>query len=315
MAGAAQIAPQFSDVGKLQVGSCRLPLLAGALLCLSSAWYFSLVIAPSGLGANAPTVRQGLLPEWLGCREILRHRNPYEPEVTRRIEVAIYGKTVSAGSPANQHRFAYPVFFFFLFWPMALLPFNLAQFVMLVVCGWLSVMSVEWWADHGRRGKVDTVLITTLAFAAYPVVAGLQLRQPTLIIAALLAFSVSCAQSGRLALAAIAGALAVWKPHLAVAVLLPLSVWAITSWRTRKVFIFSLAASLLVLLLASELAVPGWLTSWLGTVRAYSHGERPADVHRLCGTLQRDASRTSVAGNACGQQSPPALEITPGLVA
>lgn len=53
--------------------------------------------------------------------------------------------------------------------------------------------------------------------------------------------------------------------------MLPLSAWAVCSWRIRKAFLVSLAASLLGLALASELAVPGWITPWLGTMRAYSH--------------------------------------------
>ncbi|MGA8877682.1 MAG: hypothetical protein WB555_19240, partial [Candidatus Korobacteraceae bacterium] len=53
--------------------------------------------------------------------------------------------------------------------------------------------------------------------------------------------------------------------------------WAVCSWRIRKAFLISLAASLLGLTLASELAVPGWITPWLSTMRAYSHyaGARP----------------------------------------
>lgn len=277
MAGLAHIDSPLSEVMLLRVRSYQLPMLAGAVLCLFSAWYFALVIAPSALNARSPTVQQGLVPEWLGCREILHGRDPYRLEVTQQAELAIYGETVSASSPANQHRFAYPVFFIFLFFPIALLPFDVAQWVMLAACVALSVLSVGWWSGRARLNKLDTVSFAILTFAAYPTVVGLQLRQPTLIVAALLAFSVGCARSGRLVLAGVAAALAASKPQLAVAVLLPLSAWAVCSWRIRKAFLISLAASLLGLTLASELAVPGWITPWLSTMRAYSHyaGARP----------------------------------------
>jgi len=108
MAGLAHIDSPLSKAMVLRVRGYQLPMLAGAVLCLFSAWYFALVIAPSALNTSSPTVQQGLLPEWLGCREILHGRDPYRVEVTQQAELAIYGETVSASSPANQHRFAYP---------------------------------------------------------------------------------------------------------------------------------------------------------------------------------------------------------------
>jgi hypothetical protein len=281
LSGHAQIAPLFPDVPIQVTGRGRL-LLPSAILCFLAAWYFALIIAAPGLGASTPTVQQGLLPEWLGCREILHGRNPYRPEVTLQIEHAIYGQPVSAASPVNQHRFAYPAFFVFLFFPAALLPFDAAQRVMLVACVLLSAKSIGWWSGRARRNQREALSFAILTLAAYPAVVGLQLRQPTLIIAALLAFAFFCVRSGRLVLAGITAALAASKPQLAIAVLLPLSIWAIASWRTRKTFLLALAGSLLVLVLASELAVPGWITPWLDTLRAYSHyaGARPllADI-------------------------------------
>jgi hypothetical protein len=44
-------------------------LFVTAVLCLLSSWYFAVAIAPAGLGASAPGVRQGLFPEWSGCRQ------------------------------------------------------------------------------------------------------------------------------------------------------------------------------------------------------------------------------------------------------
>jgi len=255
----------------------RLGLAAGALLCLLSSWYFALTIAPAGLGSSAPTVQQGLLPGWLGCRAILRSRNPYRNEVTSQAEVLVYGKRLSPGSQQNEHRFAYPVFFVFLFFPMALLPLDVAQFVMLVGCAVLSALSPRWWSVGLKSGHLDWLSCTLLTFAAYPVVLGLQLRQPTLLIAALLALATFCLRSGKLGWAGILGGLSASKPHLAFAVLLPLSIWSFASWGTRKKFLLSLGATLLALFTASEVLVSGWVWDWLGTLRAYTHyaGARP----------------------------------------
>src|SRR5271156_91637 len=95
LSGHAQIAPLFPDVPLQVTGWGRL-LLSGAILCFLAAWYFALIIATPALGTSTPTVQQGLLPEWIGCREILHGRNPYRPEVTQQIERAIYGQPVSA---------------------------------------------------------------------------------------------------------------------------------------------------------------------------------------------------------------------------
>jgi len=117
----------------VKLSHCRPVLLfITAILCLLSSWYFAVVVAPAGFGGGAPSVQQGLFPEWFGCREILHHPNPYRPEATRQIELVVYGQTQPA-APLNQHRFAYPVFFVFLFFPIALLPFAAAQFVACVV--------------------------------------------------------------------------------------------------------------------------------------------------------------------------------------
>jgi hypothetical protein len=139
-------------------------------------------------GPNAPSVQQGLFPEWFGCREILHHRDPYRPEATRQIELAVFGRTqTESAAPLNQHRFAYPVFFVFLFFPIALLPFGLAEFVALLGCIGLTAASIPSWLKGRQFSNLDKLTFAIFALASYPVVLGLQLRQPTLIVASLLA--------------------------------------------------------------------------------------------------------------------------------
>lgn len=270
-----QVHREHGRVGGLAVQiSRRRPqvLFVTALLCLLSSWYFAVVIAPAGLGLSAPSVQQGLFPEWFGCREILHHRDPYRPEATRQIELVVFGPTPTASAaPLNQHRFAYPAFFAVLFFPIALLPFAAAQSTALLVSALLTAISVPLWLQGEQCGKLDKLTFTVFALATYPVALALQLRQPTLIIAALLAASYCCVRSGRLAAAGILAALCASKPQLAIAVLLPLSIWSVAAWRTRKVFVLSLGAALSALLIAADLAVPGWFGEWMTTVAAYTH--------------------------------------------
>src|SRR5689334_24441507 len=109
----------------------QLPLLAAAAFSLLAGWYFATVIAPAGLGEAAPAVERGLLPEWVGCREILLGHDPYRPEVQREIEARASSGARSFAA-RDQHRYAYPVFFVFLFLPLAVLPFSIAQWLAFV---------------------------------------------------------------------------------------------------------------------------------------------------------------------------------------
>jgi len=270
MAGHVQVESLPSNVLAVEVAPRRTSWFAAACLCLFSAWYFALVIAPSGLGPSSPTFQQGLLPEWIGCREVLRGRDPYRAEVMRQAQSGIYGQNGPIGAAPNQHRFAYPAFFVFLFFPIALLPLEIAQLVMLAVCVLLWTLSLRLWLSMADFHELDRLTFAVLAFASYPVILALQLRQPTLMIFAMLSLAVFWARSGRLVWAGIAGALGTCKPHLAIAVLLPLTIWSLVSWRTRKAFLLSLSATLFALLMASSLLVPGWLFEWLGTLRAYT---------------------------------------------
>jgi hypothetical protein len=256
-----------------------------AILCLLSSWYFAAVVASAGLGTSAPTVRQGLFPEWYGSRQILLHSSdPYSLATATQIQVAIYGKAVGAESLArNQHRFAYPVFFAFLFFPLAMLPFSAAQFVALVGGAAATAVSLRfWWRQDSS--VLGGLICSIFLFAGYPVVLALQLRQPTLIIAALLAAVYYGVRSNRLVLAGILAALSSCKPQLAIAVLLPLSIWSIAQWRARMRFLLAATGGLGALLLASELVSPGWFMRWISTLQAYAQyaGSKPllADLLR-----------------------------------
>jgi len=266
---------QVEPIGGLAAKlSCRRPqaLFATAILCLASSWYFAAVIAPAGLGLSAPSVQQGLFPEWFGCREILHRRDPYRPEATRQIELVVFGRAPTASAaPLNQHRFAYPVFFVFLFVPIALAPFAVAQFTAFFVGVFLTAISMPLWLPGPQFSNLDKLTFTLFALASYPILLALQLRQPTLIIVSLLAAVYFCVQSRRLITAGMLAALCASKPQLAIAVLLPLSVWCVCAWRARKAFLLSLGATLSVLLIAAEFAVPGWFAEWLATLAAYAH--------------------------------------------
>ena len=230
-----------------------------------------MVIASAGLADAAPSPQKGLLPEWVGSRAVLHGQDPYQPEVARQIANGLYPGEHLSGSEVDQHRFAYPVFFAFLFFPAAVLPFEVAQKFALAGGALLTYLSIGWWLHDNRPGKLAALTMALLVFASYPTVLALQLRQPTLIIAAVLAAAFSGLRSGRMVPAGILAGLSTAKPQLAIAVVLPLSIWSLARWRQRKAFLLSLSATVSALLMASERVVPGWFSHWLSTLLAYSH--------------------------------------------
>jgi hypothetical protein len=141
------------------------------------------------------------------------------------------------------------------------------------------------WLRHRSFGLAGPICV--FVFASYPVVLGLQLRQPTLMVAATLAAAYYCVRSERLGLAGILAALSTCKPQLAIAVLLPLSIWSIAQWGARKRFLLAAAGGLGGLLLASELVSRGWITHWMWTLKAYAHyaGSAPPLADLLPGRL------------------------------
>lgn len=260
-------------------------LVVLAFLALSASLYFAWIIAPKGLGESAPSARYGLYPEWVGSREVLPHRrSPYRQDVTAEIQIALYGYTPDSGT-ANQQRFAYPLFFAFLFAPVALLPFSTARVLAAAGCLVSAVVCVSAWSRCFALSRRARWLVLVVAVSTYPVALALQLCQPTIVVACCLALAVYLAYSGRLASSGILPGLSVAKPHIAIGVLLPMTVWAIFDWRRHKPFLLWLAGSTGALLLASELMVPGWFSSWFATARAYSHyaGIAPWTVQLLGG--------------------------------
>jgi hypothetical protein len=262
-----------------------LPKLALMLACLASSYYFAFRIAPSALGPASPTVQLGLYPEWIGCREILLSRqSPYRLEFNRSIQIAVYG-SAAAAKQVNQQRFAYPAYFVFLFLPLALLPFPLAHLAALLGAILLTMLSLRLWGLCWNLSNVALVVVALTTFSTYPVVLGLQLCQPTLLIAGLLAVVVYWARSERLLWAGILAGFCMSKPHVAIGILLPLSVWTLAGWRDRRRFLIAFGCSTVALLAASELLLPGWVGPWLATVRAYSHyaGSKPLLMEVLHG--------------------------------
>ncbi len=215
-----------------------------------------------------------LYPRWLGARELLlHHRDPYSPEITREIQSGYYGRPLDPtrpDDPKDQQGFAYPVHVVFVLAPTIGLPFPVVQAGFRWLLVMLTLASVPLWLRvlHWRPKTVVAILVI-LTFGSFAVVQGIKLQQLSLVVSALMAAAAAALVAGHLALAGFLLALATIKPQLALPMAAWLVLWAISDWRQRGCFVWSLGMTTAVLLAASEFILPGWIGRFREAVAAY----------------------------------------------
>ena len=255
-------------------------LLLG-LLAAAGIWYYtdSILIPFQVSDAAAKGVPRGnlsdLYPRWLGARELLLHeRNPYSHEVTREIQGGYYGRPLEPerpNDPKDQQAFAYPLYVVFLLAPTVRLPFHDVQLGFRWLLVLLTIASVPLWlsALRWRPSPITVVTWIVIALGSFPAIQGLKLQQLSLLVCALLAACAAAVASGALALGGVLLALATIKPQLTAIMAAWLLLWAAADWRSRKRLTLSFAGTMAVLLLGSELLLPGWMAHFRAATADY----------------------------------------------
>lgn len=244
-------------------------------LCLAASWYYAISLSSAGgVGLKIGAVND-YFQLWNTGRAILQHENPYGSAVSERDQLVSYGATAKSLGIANDRRLAYPVQGTFPLLALSLLDFRVADRIALGLFVAIVPLSIGW-----LRGKWDgtTALYSLLAFACYPVIIALQMRQPTLLFFGLIVASFALLRSDRLIPSAMLAALAAGKPQIALPLLLPMMIWTLVKWRERKRFALAFAASFLVLVSISTVIVPGWTAEWLSSLHEYSRYVHPSIV-------------------------------------
>ncbi len=256
-------------------------LLALAFLFAWSMWYYvGHILVPQqrreALRSDRPRGNlSDLYPRWLGARELLLHgRDPYSPEITRRIQAGYYGRVLDPhrpNDPKDQAAFAYPVYVVFILSPFIYSDPTTVLRVFSLLVGVVTVVSIFLWlsALRYRPAWLLTASIIVLTLGSFQVVQGIKLQQISLLIAGLIAGCAIALADGYLIFAGFLLALATVKPQLAVPVVCFLAVWTIGDWRRRGTFLISLIATSLALALAGEWILPGWLSEFRQAVHAY----------------------------------------------
>lgn len=253
-----------------------------ASLCLISGWWYGIAFSSTVQIGLKQGIVTDLYPFWNGCHAVLHRVDPYSAQVTLQNEIGAFGTPArNLLNTTKERQFAYPAYAAFATFPLGLVPFPIANRIACWAFGALVVLSVGW-----TRGKWDrrTALYAALALGTYPVIFSLQSRQPTLLFFGLAMAAYALFRCDHLWWAGIVAALACGKPHIALAILLPMFLRSIGEWVTRRAFLFSFTAALTTLSVATAVATPHWFVEWLGSLRAYSkHAAGPSVVTSLFG--------------------------------
>jgi hypothetical protein len=254
-----------------------------AVLASASTWfYFQSILKPQQVADAAAHQRprgnlSDLYPRWLGARELLLHRrNPYTEEITREIQQGYYGRPLDPArrdDPKDQQGFTYPAYIVFLLAPTVRLPFEEVRlgFRWLLIA--LSAGGVLLWLRVLRWKPPCSVtfVLVVLMVGWLPAVQGIKLQQLSLLVAGLLAACCACLTAGWLFLAGGLLALTTIKPQLTWPLVLWLSLWAVSEWRSRWRFFLGFAIMMALLLAGAELILPGWLRMFIAAIGQY-HG-------------------------------------------
>lgn len=272
-------------------------LIVALLLAIgTSYYYFGLLLVRSHQrdAANQMTGPYGFggdfYPIWLTGHELLlRRANPYTPEMTREIQIGLFGRPMDprrAGDPPTDFRaFAYPLYSDVLAAPFLSLRFEVVRIVLGVLLPVLTATGLLLWLQVFQlQISARTLVVSILLFlVSYPVLEGLYAEQAGLLVGAVLAMSVAAIARKKMFLAGMLLALGSVKPQLVWLLAAFLLLWAVSDWARRKGFVFGFLFTMALLLAASQIVLPGWLGGWWGSLVGYSRYTLPPLVQFVLG--------------------------------
>ena len=221
-------------------------------------------------------------PVWLTSHDCIPAAcDPYSPEMTRKIQQGLFGRTLDSRLPSDPppdyRTFVYPAFTDLLFWPAAQFPFSTVRVAIALLLIGLTIASVFLWVQalSLRPTPSSLAAIVLLLLCSYPVLEGLYADQLGLLVGFLLAASLFALQRGWHLLAGIVMAFTTIKPQMSILVLVYLFVWSWHNWRERGRFCIGLFSAILVLVGAAMLVWPHWIHSWARVLLAYPRYAKP----------------------------------------
>lgn len=257
-ASTAATAPRVASRRNIGLGLALVALIVSPLLILHA------------INKLTPGATTDLLPRWIGSRAALEGKNPYSAEVLGHIQTRYYGHPLSCGDTRDPMQFLYPAPIILLIAPLSRLSWATTGLVFLLITCPLLALSL-WLCIRSlglRLLNSQTTLIVVLAFFSWPVMWGLRLQQPTLIVAILLFAVCSLLGRGDEIAPGVLLAMATIKPQLTLPLLIWLVLWALI--RRSWAFLASLAGTVALMWYATDRIVPHWFTLWRASLRGYT---------------------------------------------
>jgi hypothetical protein len=280
--------------------AARNPLAAYflAFLCAAGMMYYTLVLyipkvlevrAANGLG-NGYAFADDAYPVWLTSREsLLHHREPYSPEMTREIQIGLFGRPLDAHNPLDPppgyRAFAYPAFVDVLFWPLVYVPFPILRVILAALFPLMTAAGVLFWlkAMRFRPNPATVAILILLTLCSYQMLEALFAEQLGLVVGLALAAAMAALAAGRYMAAGTLLALTTIKPQMVILLIFCLLLWSLGQWRERRRVVQSFAATQLLLCASAFFLWPHWLTDWLAVLWDYRHYSTPALTSDLLG--------------------------------
>ena len=277
-------------------------ILLLSVLCAAGMLYYHLglfvprameVRAAQGFGGGH-SFGADFYPIWLTSRRgLLLRRDPYSAEMTRRIQIGLFGRTLDSGNPGapaapapeDYRAFAYPAFVDLLFWPLALLPFSSVRIGLAVILPAATALNIVLWLRTFRLrvSRVALVSLMLLTLSSYAVLEGAFAEQVGLLVGFLLAASLSALVEGRLLFSGSLLALTLIKPQMTVLIVAYLLLVEFGQWRERWRFVGGFLFVTALLGVSSLLVWPHWIGEWLGVMFGYREYSTPPLVSYLLG--------------------------------
>ncbi len=215
-------------------------------------------------------------PVWVGAGEVLHGHDPYSEEVSERIQLRMYGRTLTRYElehGKDQHRFAYPAYTAFTVAPFTLLSYNSARALACGTFAMLIALSIPcWMRTVGWRPPPAMLAWIVVIVLLSPVsTRGLQLVQIGLLAGFLLSVAALAVARNHLLLAGILIAGASMKPQLALLPTLWLVLWSWSCLQKRWPLLLGLGCTFSALIAGSAALVPQWVPHFMSGLAAYRH--------------------------------------------
>jgi hypothetical protein len=206
---------------------------------------------------------------WAGGRAFLIDGlSPYSDEVTRRIQLGMYGHLAEEG--ADQVAFAYPMYTIYLFFPLSLIPsYPQAQALWQAILEFALLLAV-FFTFRIYRWQPKPWLLTVTCFWSilfYPGARSIILGQFAIVVFVFITLALWAIEESRDILAGVCLALSTIKPQMVFLLIPLLLLWAICHRRWRLVGSFIISLALLVF--SSLLPVPTWPADFVTWIVKY----------------------------------------------